>query len=107
LNGIVIEIDVVQAGLASVFIEAPDVMQQKMQVPQQFLDQCKNMNRKTSGNAAGFDDLVTFTGINPPPKLYPDYIQAKGYFALAATVICALLGLWAVIWYASFDFPQK
>jgi hypothetical protein len=65
------------------------------------------MNRKTTGNAAGFNDAVTFTGIQSPPKLYPDYIQAKGYISLAATIACAMIGLWAVIWYASFDFPKS
>jgi iron transport multicopper oxidase len=107
LNGIVFFINLVEAGLASIFVEAPDMMQKNINVPQQFFDQCKNLKRKTSGNAAGFDDVETFTGIDPPPKLYPRYMQTKGYIALTATVVCALIGLSAVIWYATFDFPKS
>ncbi|KAJ1952865.1 ferroxidase fet3, partial [Dipsacomyces acuminosporus] len=43
----------VQAGLSMVFIEAPDVMQKRISVPQQIYDQCKAANIPTAGNAAG------------------------------------------------------
>jgi iron transport multicopper oxidase len=103
-NGIVKDLLIlVQAGLASIFVEAPGIMQQNLKVPSQFIDQCKNLNRKFSGNAAGFDDEITFIGISAPPSIYPQFIQAKGYISLAACIISALIGLWAVIWYSSFD----
>ncbi|KAJ3268355.1 ferroxidase fet3 [Terramyces sp. JEL0728] len=92
-----------QAGLAAIFVESPDLMQKNIKVPQGVLDQCKNMNIKTSGNAAGYSDLSTFTGIANPPPLYPNYLEFKGYASLIACIISALLGLGAVVWYTNTD----
>ncbi|KAJ3308431.1 ferroxidase fet3 [Boothiomyces sp. JEL0838] len=92
-----------QAGLAAIFVEAPDLIQKNIKVPQGVLDQCKNRNILTSGNAAGFSDLSTFAGIPAAPSLYPTYMQLKGYASLIACIISALLGLGAVLWYTNVD----
>ncbi|KAJ2991423.1 ferroxidase fet3 [Globomyces sp. JEL0801] len=92
-----------KAGLATVFIEAPELMQKNIKVPKPFEDQCRALNMSMTGNAAGFNDLVTFTGIPPVPSLYPTYMQTKGWIALAGIFISAIIGLFTVIWYASFD----
>ncbi|KAJ1743267.1 ferroxidase fet3 [Coemansia sp. RSA 989] len=40
-------------GLAFVLVEAPDVLQKTLKVPQAILDHCRILGRKTQGNAAG------------------------------------------------------
>ncbi|KAJ3317442.1 ferroxidase fet3 [Boothiomyces sp. JEL0866] len=92
-----------QAGLAAIFVESPELIQKNIKVPQGITDQCKALNIQTTGNAAGFNDLVTFTGIDSPPALYPNYLQFKGYASLIACIISALLGLGAVLWYTNTD----
>jgi iron transport multicopper oxidase len=80
-------------------------MQNTIVIPKGIYDQCDNLGVKTSGNAAGFTDEQTFTGIQSPPGLYPTYMQTKGVVSLAACVVSALIGLYTVLWYASFDNP--
>ena len=92
-----------QAGLAMIFVEAPDLIQSQIKVPQNFIDQCQNMKTKIKGNAAGYDDISTFDGIPKNLELYPDYIQLKGYISLAGCILSAGIGLFTVIWFASFE----
>ena len=92
-----------QAGLATIFVEAPEEMQKRFTIPSSVVDQCKNLNMKTSGNAAGFSNAVEFMGIEPNLEIYPEHIQVKGAISLAAMVISALIGLIAVLWYSAAD----
>lgn len=55
------------SGLISQFIVAPDVMQKRQKVPQAMYDQCKAQGIASAGNAAGFFDTDTFTGLTPSP----------------------------------------
>ncbi|KAJ3275539.1 hypothetical protein HDV01_000366 [Terramyces sp. JEL0728] len=57
----------VQAGLAAQFIEAPLQMQQNIKVPSDVYQQCAAQGIKTAGNAAGFFDTTTFTGLTKSP----------------------------------------
>jgi iron transport multicopper oxidase len=52
----------VSIGLASVFIEAPDVAQQRMTLPPVFNEQCAKMNMPYTGNVVGFNSTSNFKG---------------------------------------------
>jgi iron transport multicopper oxidase len=52
----------VLTGLASVFIEAPDVLQQRMTLPAVFTEQCAKMNTPHTGNVVGFNSTTNFKG---------------------------------------------
>lgn len=49
-------------GLSNVFIEAPDVLQQRMTLPPIFTEQCAKMNTPTTGNVVGFNSTSNFKG---------------------------------------------
>lgn len=49
-------------GLASVFIEAPEVAQQRMTLPSVFNDQCAKMNMPYNGNVVGLNSTSNFKG---------------------------------------------
>lgn len=89
-----------QSGLAALFIEAPAQIQARIKVPESHFQTCKSVNLPTIGNAAGFNDVVTMTGMPVSPGVYPDYLTTEGYIALAGTILSACLGLAAVIWYS-------
>ncbi|KAJ2122895.1 ferroxidase fet3 [Coemansia sp. RSA 720] len=56
------------SGLAFMFIEAPDVMQRTLRVPQEVVNFCRMLGHPTHGNSAGRigSDM---TGIKPPLKI--------------------------------------
>ncbi|KAI8908434.1 Cupredoxin [Gorgonomyces haynaldii] len=90
----------VQAGLAAQIVEAPEVLQQRLKVPQNILDTCAKQNIKTSGNAAGNNDL-NLGEMDALVGPYPTVMTGKGIGALTATIISALAGLGIVIWFSS------
>ncbi|KAI8903176.1 Cupredoxin, partial [Gorgonomyces haynaldii] len=53
------------AGLAAQIIEAPEILQQRLQVSPQARDQCLAQGVNVIGNAAGYFDTETFTGLKP------------------------------------------
>ncbi|KAJ2718512.1 ferroxidase fet3 [Coemansia sp. Benny D115] len=55
-------------GMAMMFIEAPDVLQQTISVPQEMLAMCEKQGVATVGNAAGNEGL-DFSGLQPAPVL--------------------------------------
>ncbi|KAJ2450230.1 ferroxidase fet3 [Coemansia sp. RSA 2336] len=55
-------------GLAFVLIEAPDVLQKTLRVPQVILDHCHMLGRKTQGNAAG-NWGFNMTGLAPANRV--------------------------------------
>ncbi|KAK3825394.1 MAG: Cupredoxin [Benniella sp.] len=91
-----------QAGLATTFIEAPEVMPSVLKIDQSHIDHCKALNIPYSGNAAGNEGL-DLTGANVGPDPLPGTFTSKGIVALVFTIIAALLGLATVIWYARED----
>jgi iron transport multicopper oxidase len=50
-----------ESGLAAVFIEAPDVMQQAIGAPSFLKEQCAALGYATSGNAAGRNSTTVRT----------------------------------------------
>ncbi|KAI9311924.1 Cupredoxin [Dichotomocladium elegans] len=95
-----------ESGLAALFIEAPDVAQQRMQVPQDFLDICKASGINPKGNAAGKDGL-DLKGAPSGLTLIYDGFTAKGKGAMAACIIAALIGMGTIIWFALADPAKK
>ncbi|KAL2914214.1 ferroxidase fet3 [Polyrhizophydium stewartii] len=91
-----------EAGLASLFVEAPLEMQKKIKVPNSINEQCLLLGKKVSGNAMGYNDTTTFPGLSMS-HVYPTGFGAKGVVALMGCIISALIGLVTVVWYASFD----
>jgi len=88
-----------QSGLATVFIEAPDIMQDYIGAPTDVVEQCAALGFATSGNAAGWNSTTDFTGLEVGP--YPQSLgfHAKGIVALIGCIITAFLGIATVIWY--------
>ncbi|KAF9896925.1 hypothetical protein BX616_006493 [Lobosporangium transversale] len=91
-----------QAGLATTFIEAPEVMPSVLKIDPSHIEHCKALNIPYSGNAAGNEGL-DLTGENVGPNPLPGTFTTKGIVALIFTIISALLGLGTVIWYARDD----
>lgn len=89
-----------EAGLAVVFIEAPDQMQEELTIPQVMLDQCAALNIPSTGNSVGLMSTTDFPGAVRGP--YPQILgwRPKGIGALAGTILAALLGMATVCWYA-------
>ncbi|KAI8144976.1 multicopper oxidase-domain-containing protein [Fennellomyces sp. T-0311] len=94
-----------ETGLAATFIEAPDVAQQRMTLPQSFNDLCTASGINPTGNAAGKDGL-DLSGAPSGITLIPDEFTPRGKGAMAGCIIAALLGIATIIWYAHAD-PQK
>ncbi|KAI8376300.1 Cupredoxin [Radiomyces spectabilis] len=94
-----------ESGLAATFIEAPDVAQQRMKLPQSFKDLCAASNIPAEANAAGKQGL-DLKGAPSGIELIPDAFTAKGKGALAACVIAALIGMASIVWFAFAD-PEK
>ncbi|KAK4057386.1 ferroxidase fet3 [Microbotryomycetes sp. JL221] len=88
------------AGLAMVFIEAPTEAQQILQVPQVMKDHCAALGIASEGNAAGKFSVTDLDGAPHGP--YPQVLgwKPKGIVALVGTIVAALLGMAAVVWYA-------
>jgi len=62
----------IEAGLMATFIEAPDMLQANLTIPEDHLEICKTLGIPTTGNAAGNTvDHFDLTGANttPPPEV--------------------------------------
>ncbi|KAK7517597.1 iron transport multicopper oxidase FET3 precursor [Phyllosticta citriasiana] len=96
----------VASGLIATMIEAPLRLQSLLDggkaIPQDHYAACAANDPPvpTAGNAAGNTvDLLDLTGQNTSPAPLPSGFQTKGWVALAFSVLSALLGMAAVIWY--------
>lgn len=76
------------------------MMQERISIPSFFSESCAAQSIKTTGNAAGFNDSQTFTGLYVSPGLFPDTMQQKGIGALTACVASAIAGLGAIVWFS-------
>ncbi|KAJ2001172.1 ferroxidase fet3 [Coemansia thaxteri] len=88
----------IEGGLNMVIVEAPDVMQQRIRVPQLILDQCKAAGIPTLGNAAGREGL-DLRGAPEGPYPYPLGWTRKAKGAMAGCVLSALVGFATIVWY--------
>ncbi|KDQ13082.1 hypothetical protein BOTBODRAFT_33956 [Botryobasidium botryosum FD-172 SS1] len=97
-----------ESGLAAVFLEAPNQLQSRMQLPQVMRDQCAYQHIATSGNVVGLNSTTDFKG-EPWGPFSQDHIigwtpKAKG--ALAGTILAALAGMASVVWYSMHGFNE-
>ncbi|KAJ1937066.1 ferroxidase fet3 [Kickxella alabastrina] len=88
----------IEGGLNMVIIEAPDLMQERIKVPQQIIDQCALAGIPTSGNAAGRSGL-DLEGAPDGPYLYPLGWTSKAKGALAGCILSAIVGFVTIVWY--------
>ena len=89
-----------QAGLAALLIEAPNMIQKRLNIPAESKQNCLAMNKLISGNAAGVNDSSSFPGVAGQLSLYPTGFSTRG--AQAAILMCvfsAFIGLAGVVWY--------
>ncbi|KAM0746530.1 laccase [Meredithblackwellia eburnea MCA 4105] len=89
-----------EAGLAVVFIEAPTVAQETTKVPQYMLDQCTAQGISPTGNAVGKNSTTNLSGEATGPKPQVNGWRPRAIGALAGTILAALFGMGAVVWYA-------
>ncbi|KAI7854773.1 multicopper oxidase-domain-containing protein [Circinella umbellata] len=94
-----------ESGLAVTFIEAPEVAQQRMTLPQAFNDICEAGNIPINGNGAGKEGL-DLKGAPSGITLIYDGFTSKGKGAMAACIIAAIIGMGSIVWYALSD-PEK
>ena len=75
-----------EAGLAIQLVEAPLIAQQRNTPPQAISDQCKDLGKPISGNAAGFASPTDLDGLPLGP--YPQRLgwHAKGIGAMTGYV---------------------
>lgn len=88
----------IEGGLNMVIVEAPEKMQERLEVPQQILDQCKAAGIPTEGNAAGkrgFD----LEGAPYGPMVYPLGWTRKAKGGMAGCVLSAMVGIGSILWY--------
>ena len=93
------------SGLIATMVEAPDVMQATLTVPQDIMDQCRVQGTPVVGNAAGkpFDSVAhayDLSGEHVQQDSLPGGFTAKGYVAMAGCVVSAVLGMATIVWYA-------
>ncbi|KAI7896214.1 multicopper oxidase-domain-containing protein [Mucor mucedo] len=94
-----------ESGLAATFVEAPDVAQQRMKLPEQFENTCKAVGMEYNGNAAGKQGL-DLEGAPSGVYLLYDGFTAAGKGAMAGCCLAALLGMLAIVAYSQVD-PLK
>lgn len=83
-----------------VFIEAPQQMQEQLQIPQVMMDQCRKLGIEPSGNVESIDSTTDLGAYYAGPNPQVLGWTPKGIGALAGTIIAAVLGMLAVVWYA-------
>lgn len=91
-----------ESGLAATFIEAPDVAQQRLTLPQSLKDICTNGGAPAVGNAAGKTGL-DLKGAPDGVYLLYDGFTSRGKGAMAGCILAALLGIAAIITYSRSD----
>lgn len=101
-----------EQGLAVVFIEAPEELQEKESFTDNFKEVCENVGVAIEGNAAGnTEDYMDLTGANVQEKALPAGFTARGIVALVFSCIAGFLGIAAISFYgmseANIDIDQE
>ncbi|KAL8278893.1 hypothetical protein RQP46_008764 [Phenoliferia psychrophenolica] len=89
-----------EAGLAVVFVEAPTEAQELLTIPQVMKDQCEMLGIASTGNVAGKNSTTNFHGEAVGPFPQKNGWRPRAIGALAGTILAALVGMAAVVWYA-------
>ncbi|KAJ9272340.1 CAZyme family AA1 [Paecilomyces variotii] len=96
------------AGLASIFIEAPTQMQERLTIPADHLEVCRLSGVASEGNAAAnTEDLLDLSGQNVQPGWLPAGFTARGIVALVFSCISAIMGMIAIFVYGMSDIKFK
>lgn len=95
------------SGLAVVFVEAPDVMQKTLQMPQQMLDHCTKQNIPTTGNVVGKMSATDFSGQPWGPFHVVMGWTPKAIGALAGCIITFLVGFATIVWYGTGELNEE
>ncbi|KAI9470861.1 MAG: Cupredoxin [Benjaminiella poitrasii] len=95
-----------ESGLAVIFVEAPDVAQKRMTLPDTFIELCEAGGTPGTGNGAGKSGL-DLSGAPSGITLIYDGFTAKGKGAMAGCIISAIIGMAAIVWYALNDPYEK
>ncbi|AMD20196.1 HDL548Wp [Eremothecium sinecaudum] len=86
-----------EQGLAAVFIEAPELLQSRVSLTDNYKEICSSGNIPISGNAAGHSDSwfnLKDAPKQPPPL--PTGFTAKGYIAIIVTSLVGIFGLYTI-----------
>lgn len=97
-------------GLIATLVSAPEALRKGLagKLPKDHLEACHAAGAPSSGNAAGNDkDVLNLTGENRPPPRLPEGFTARGYVALIASSVSALLGLGVLCWYGTIELGWK
>lgn len=87
------------AGLATVMVEAPLYLQEHLTIPQNHYDVCAAAGTPTEGNAAGnTEDFFDLSGENKAVAPLPAGFTARGIVALVFSCVAAFLGLASIVW---------
>ncbi|GAD92842.1 iron transport multicopper oxidase FET3 [Paecilomyces variotii No. 5] len=96
------------SGLASVFIEAPTQMQERLTIPADHQEVCRLAGVPFEGNAAAnTEDLLDLSGQNVQPGQLPSGFTARGIVALVFSCISAVLGMISIFVYGMSDIKFK
>ncbi len=88
------------SGLASIFIEAPDVLANDyLSVPGYIKDQCQAQGIKTTGNAVGLNSTTDFVGLAKGPTYLESGWTARAIAAFTGCTLTGLAGLATVVAY--------
>ncbi|KAL6251810.1 ferroxidase fet3 [Rhinocladiella similis] len=92
-------------GLASVFIEAPRQIQEKLTIPDDHYAACRAGDVPYTGNAAGnTEDFLDLSGAPSQPGVIPyGGFTAKGIVAMVFAVLSAVLGIASLTVYGLSD----
>ncbi|BEI84084.1 hypothetical protein CcaverHIS002_0406880 [Cutaneotrichosporon cavernicola] len=95
------------SGLALVFVEAPDVMQQTLQIPQQLKDLCTDQHIPAQGNVVGKFSTTDFKG--QPWGPFPVVMgwTPKAIGAMAGCIITFLVGFATIVWYGTGELNEE
>lgn len=96
------------SGLASIFIEAPTQMQERLTIPSDHYEVCRLSGVPYEGNAAAnTKDYLDLKGQNTQQKDLPAGFTARGIVALVFSVISAILGMIAIFIYGLSDIKYN
>ncbi|PWN37839.1 multi copper oxidase [Meira miltonrushii] len=88
-------------GLAMVVIEAPEKIQENLQVPAYMFQQCHQQGLPSSGNAGGLESSTDFGALRLAPAPLESGWTVSASVTLFACIFTVLLGNSTIFWYSS------
>ncbi|KAK1762020.1 iron transport multicopper oxidase FET3 [Phialemonium atrogriseum] len=96
------------SGLAMIMVEAPELMPERMSIPEDHYDACRKAGVAYEGNAAGnAEDFLDLSRQNVQPGFIPGGFTARGIVALVFSVVSAVLGIVSIVVYGLADINPK